>query len=72
METVHSGRPAVGASFNLPGIGPVVVASNTDPSLVTLETARGASLRIGERVLADLLQHDPAAVGETGPGGSQD
>lgn len=52
---VRSGRPAVGTTLQLPGIGPATVTSNADPAMVTLETPAGATLRIGERALAAAL-----------------
>lgn len=55
MEIQRSGRPPVDTSLVLPAIGRVRVVSNADPSLVTLETATGAHLKIGEKALRQLI-----------------
>ena len=51
MMMTRSGRPEVGQTIDVPGHGPCVVESNNDPSVVTLRTENGASVRIGERAL---------------------
>jgi len=47
----QTARPAVGALLYPPGHGRCEVVSNSDPSTVTLRTAQGTELRIGERAL---------------------
>ena len=56
MEIQRSGRPPVDTPLMLPGIGPVRVVSNADPSLVALETATGARLKIGEKALREMIE----------------
>lgn len=51
MMMTPSGRPAVGETIEVPGHGLCTVESNNDPSVVTLRTASGATLRIGEQAL---------------------
>ncbi|MDX1608844.1 MAG: hypothetical protein R3225_01845 [Halofilum sp. (in: g-proteobacteria)] len=62
MEIQRSGRPPVDAVLVLPGFGRLRVASNEDPSLVTLETPGGARLRMGEKALRELMQVDQRAA----------
>ncbi len=47
----RTGRPAVGELIDVPGHGRCEVVSNADPSLVTIRTAHGTELRIGEQAL---------------------
>ena len=56
MEIQRSGRPPVDSRLVLPAIGRVRVVSNSDPSLVALETATGARLKIGEKALRQLIE----------------
>jgi|GEM_PF-5266345 hypothetical protein len=51
MMMTRSGRPEVGQTIEVPGHGRCTVQSNSDPSIVVLQTATGATLRIGERAL---------------------
>lgn len=60
METIYSGRPAIGSQVNVEGIGLCEVMSSADPSLVTLKRPGGSTLKIGERALRDrLTSSDP-------------
>jgi len=47
----RSGRPAVGECIDVPGYGRCQVVGNDDHSLVTVRTASGAEVRIGEKAL---------------------
>ena len=62
MTEQHSGRPAVGETVRLDALGECEVLSSDDPSLVTLKRPNGATLKIGERALAAMLEQEPAAM----------
>lgn len=61
METVRSGRPAVGDQLRLDGIGLCEVLRSDDPSLVTLKRPSGTTLKVGDHALRDMLALSPAA-----------
>ena len=55
MDVKRCGRPNVGDVIKLANFGRCTVVSNSDPSVITLETENGATLKIGEKVLALML-----------------
>ena len=56
METMTSGRPAVGDTVTVRGwhLSMFKVIDTSDPSLIVLEAPTGKHLRIGERAIVPI------------------